>query len=322
MITLKQKFYEKITVLHYSKKTYHSYWCWVNKYLRYHNCQHATTLNETHIEEFLTHLAVEDKVSSSTQNLALQSILFLYKQVYQHPIANTINAVRAKKRIRKPIVLSESEVKIILNKLQNTNKLIIQLLYGSGLRITECLNLRIQNIDFDNQCIRIYDSKSKKDRITLLPNSIEDDLKGHIQRVKSLHNKDIQYGRGYVQLPHAFHKKSKSASKDFLWQFLFPSRKISPCNDVEHKGRWHKQVDSVSKEVKKVSTQCNIYKRITCHTFRHSFATHLLQRGSHIKMVQEVLGHSRIETTMGYLHLFDSELKKAVSPLDVLTRLS
>jgi integron integrase len=317
MITLKQKFFDTIVTLHYSKKTFKSYWVWVNKFLRYHNCQHALSLDSSHVEDFLTSLAIKHKVSASTQNLALNAIVFLYKKVYKQPLEGGINAIRAKKRLRKPLVLSEHEIQGILNKLTGTNKLIVQLLYGSGLRINECLNLRIQNIDFENHRIRIVDSKSYKDRITVMAKSMEMCLKSHIEKVKSIHNSDLKSGKGYVQLPFAFHNKNKNAAKQFLWQFLFPSCKYSPClNDFI--GRWHKHANTVQNEIRRVVDSCGIHKRVTCHTFRHSFATHLLQRGHSIKIVQEALGHSQIETTMTYLHALDIDIKKTISPLDTL----
>jgi integrase len=177
--------------------------------------------------------------------------------------------------------------------------------------------LRIQNIDFENHRIRIVDSKSYKDRITVMAKSMEMCLKSHIEKVKSIHNSDLKSGKGYVQLPFAFHNKNKNAAKQFLWQFLFPSCKYSPClNDFI--GRWHKHANTVQNEIRRVVDSCGIHKRVTCHTFRHSFATHLLQRGHSIKIVQEALGHSQIETTMTYLHALDIDIKKTISPLDTL----
>jgi len=309
---------DKIRTKHYSRSTEKTYYYWCKNYILYHNKKHPKDMGKDHIERFLTHLAVEKNVAASTQNQAFNSILFLYKEVLGIELKDmNIQAYRAKERKKIPVVLSIEEVKQILTNITGINYIIISLLYGCGLRIKEALRLRVKDIDFEYNNIYIFDSKSTKDRIVPLPLKLKEQLKEQIKRVETIHKKDLLDGYGSVYLPHNLAKKYRYSHKDIKWQYLFPASKLSYDKRENITRRHHIHEVNINRAIKKAILLCNIYKRVTAHTFRHSYATHLLQNGADIRSIQELLGHKSIETTMIYTHVV-KELNKDMiqSPLD------
>jgi integron integrase len=275
-------------------------------------------MGKDEIEKYLTHLAMKQNVSPTTQNQAFNAILFMYKEVLGVDTTSwNIQAYRAKERKRIPVVLSIDEVKCVLTNITGINHIIVSLLYGCGLRVKEALRLRLKDIDFEYDNIYIYDSKSLKDRVVPLPLKIKSQLKEQVLRVQTIHKKDLQDGYGAVYIPHNLAKKYPNASKDIKWQYLFPAKSISLDKRDGVKRRHHIHEININRAIKKAVELCGIYKRVTSHTFRHSYATHLLQNGTDIRSIQELLGHKSIETTMIYTHVV-KELNKDIikSPLD------
>jgi len=309
---------DKIRVKHYSKSTEQTYYYWAKSYILFHNKRHPKEMGKVEIEQFLTHLAVEKNVAPTTQNQAFNALLFLYKEVLEIDVSSfNIQSLRAKEKSRMPVVLSIEEVQKILANITGVENIIVSLLYGCGLRIKEALRLRLKDIDFSYDNIYIYDSKSNTDRIVPLPMKLKERLKQQIIRVQTLHTKDLKDGYGNVYLPHTISKKYSTASTDIKWQYLFPARSISYDKRENIKRRHHINDININRAIKKSVDLCDIHKRVTAHTFRHSYATHLLQNGTDIRSIQELLGHKSIETTMIYTHVV-KELNKDIikSPLD------
>ncbi len=309
---------DKIRLKHYSKSTEKTYLYWCESYILYHNEKHPKDMGKDEIEAFLTHLAVEKNVAPSTQNQAFNAVLFLYREVLDVDVSSfNIQAFRAKERTRVPVVLSIEEVKKILTNITGVNGIIVSLLYGCGLRIKEALRLRVKDLDFEYDNIYIFESKSTRDRIVPLPLKLKEQLKEQIQRVKTVHEKDLADGYGSVYMPHDLALEYKNASKDIKWQYLFPAQKLSYDKQEEVTRRHHINDININRAIKKSVDLCGIHKRVTAHTFRHSYATHLLQNGTDIRTIQELLGHKSIETTMIYTHVV-KELNKDIvqSPLD------
>ena len=311
---------DKIRLKHYSLSTQKTYLYWSRNYILFHNKRHPKDMGKIEIEQYLTYLAVEKKVAPSTQNQAFNAILFLYKEVLNIDLKDeNIQAFRAKAKERIPVVLSIEEVQQVLLNITGINNIVVSLLYGCGLRIKEALRLRVKDIDFGYNNIYIYDSKSTKDRIVPLPARIKDRLKQQIQRVQTLHIKDLNDGFGNVYLPHGLANKYKNASVDIKWQYLFPARSISTDPRTKLRRRHHIHDININRAIKKSVDLCGINKKVTAHTFRHSFATHMLQNGTDIRTIQELLGHKDISTTMIYTHIV-KELNKdnLKSPLDFI----
>nr|WP_318718827.1 integron integrase [uncultured Treponema sp.] len=272
--------------------------------------------NPKNINSFLTYLAVESKVSASTQNQALAALLFYFRFVKKEPTLDLGNVVHAKKSQRLPVVFSRDEVKKIIFNLEGSKKLAAKLMYGTGMRLNELLSLRILDIDFGQNEIIIRHGKGDKDRHVMLPQKIIPELKGHIEKVRQIHNKDLAEGWGSVHLPDGYVKKTPSAPKEFMWQWLFPQKNRWVNKETGEQGRWHLDESLMQKAVKKAILEAGINKNASCHSFRHSFATHLLENGYDIRTVQELLGHSDVKTTMIYTHVLNKGPSGVVSPLD------
>jgi len=305
-----------IRLKHYSYRTEESYVDWIRRFILFHNKRHPKDMGSAEIQAFLTHLAVKGKVAASTQNQALSALLFLYRHVLQKPLEAPIDAVRAKSSHYLPTVLTQEEVKQVIQNLSGVNKLFIQLLYGSGLRLTEGLRLRIKDLDFGQRQIVVRDVKGNQSRVTMLPDAIHEPLKKHLQRVKRLHLHDLEHGYGAVYLPFALERKYPNADREWVWQFVFPSLCLSrdPRSGIVR--RHHLHETSIQKSLKQAVREAGIDKRVGCHTFRHSFATHLLQNGYDIRTVQELLGHKDVKTTMIYTHVLNRGGRGVRSPLD------
>lgn len=303
---------------HYSRRTEKTYISWIKRYIYFHNIRHPEEMGEKEINVFLTHLAVKEKVSASTQNQALCALLFLYKEVLGREIGDLGNIIRARKPKRLPVVMSREEVKVVIGQLTGDKWLMASLMYGAGLRLMECLRLRVQDIDFVRNEITVRDGKGAKDRITMLPESLKTRLKAHLNKVKAIHEKDIDEGWGRVQMPFALDRKYPNAPMDWRWQWVFPqeTRWINPRTGEQ--GRHHVDESILQKSFKNAVIKARIYKHATCHTLRHSFATHLLENGYDIRTVQELLGHKDIKTTMIYTHGLNRGPTGIKSPVDDL----
>ncbi len=301
---------------HYSKSTQKTYISWIKKNIFFHGVRHPSEMGEKEINQFLTHLAVDQKVSASTQNQALSVLLFLYRFVIGCEIGDLGNVIRAKKKTSLPVVLSQEEIKSVLYNLDGEIWLLVSLLYGTGMRISECLKLRVQDIDFSNNQIFVRDGKGRKDRVTMLPSSLRQDLLNHLERVKYIHEQDIEDGWGYNQLPYTLEKKYPSAPKEWKWQWVFPQNRRWRNKSNLSEGRHHIDPSIIQKKVRKAVFQAGINKRASCQTFRHSFATHLLVAGYDIRTVQELLGHKDVKTTMIYTHVLCKGPQSVISPVD------
>ena len=303
---------------HYSLKTEKSYVSWMKRFILFHDKKHPKDMGDNEIEQFLNHLVLKRGVSASTQAQALNAIVFLYKQVLEVEIGNFENLRKSNKPKRLPVVLSVSEVGQILSLLDGRTRLMAGLLYGAGLRLMECVRLRIQDIDFDYAQLHVRNGKGQKDRVTTLPKSLFNELRSQMEKARLIHQQDLQDGFGEVWLPPALSRKYPSAGSEWGWQYLFPAtkRSIDPASGKER--RHHLDEKVLQRAVKQAVRQSGIAKRASCHTFRHSFATHLLERGQDIRTVQELLGHSDVSTTMIYTHVLNQGGMGVQSPLDSL----
>lgn len=303
---------------HYSPRTEQSYRYWIRQYIFFHNKQHPSTLNGTHITAFLNHLATKRSVSASTQSQALNALIYLYKQVLGMDVGDlqNLNKIQMPKRI--PVVLSQNEVARVLSHMTGTHWIMAMLLYGGGLRRDECIKLRVKDVDFDYRCINIIGGKGSKSRRTVLPVRVVDELKQHILRLRALHKADLEQGAGYTKLPNALHRKYPNAEREFGWQFLFPSAslRLDPVYKVTR--RWHCSGSTIQKAIRKACLNTGILKKVSCHTLRHSFATHCLEAGQDIRTIQELLGHSDVKTTMIYTHVLNKGGRGVESPADRL----
>ena len=305
-------------VRHYSIRTEEAYLGWVRRFFAFTR-RHPKELSSDEVNRFLTHLAVRGKVAASTQRQALSAILFLYREVLKIDPPWIDDIVRARQPKRLPTVLSKDEVAALLARLEGTAQLVVMLLYGIGMRILECLRLRIQAVDFDLGVITIRDGKGRKDRTTQLPSSCRDRLRHHLARVKELHESDLTDGFGHVHLPHALSRKLPGAAGDWRWQYVFPAGKRGNDPRTGKTRRHHLHHTVIHRAIKQAVRDARVDKRVSCHTFRHSFATHLLMSGYDIRTIQELLGHKDVKTTMIYTHVLNmSGGKGVVSPVDSL----
>jgi len=304
-----------IRLKHYSFRTEDAYLYWIKRFVIYHQKRHPIEMGEQEINKFLSHLAIDEQVAASTQNQALCALIFLYKQVLNKAIGD-LELVWAKKPKRMPVVFSKAEVKAVLDHLSGVNWLMAMLLYGAGLRLTECLQPRIKDVDFTYKQIVVRDSKGDKDRVTTLPESIIGPLQQHLIKVKTLHEKDLKAGYGKVYLSNALERKYRNANKEWGWQYIFPASQISTDPRSGIFRRHHIYETVLQKAVKEAIRKAGITKHASCHTLRHSFATHLLESGYDIRTIQELLGHKNVETTMIYTHVMNKGGKGVKSPAD------
>jgi integron integrase len=307
-----------IRTLHYSIRTEQAYVQWIKRFILFHGKRHPLEMGEPEVEAFLTHLAAEEDVAASTQNQALSALLFLYKVVLDRPLQGRINASRAKRPRRLPVVLTRAEVRAVLAQLDGEKHLMASLLYGSGLRLMECLRLRVKDVDFGQYHLIVRDGKGQRDRVTLLPRSLIEPLMTQIAVVRQLHARDARDGFGRVYLPYALAEKYPSADRELGWQYLFPARQrsLDPRSGIER--RHHLAETALQKVVRGAVRRAGIVTPATCHTFRHSFATHLLEAGQDIRTVQELLGHKDVSTTMIYTHVLNQGPLGVRSPIDFL----
>ena len=306
-----------IKVRHYSPRTYKSYAGWTRQLQSFTRQKGPALLTIDDVKSFLTHLAVKRKVAASTQNQAFNALLFLFRHILDKDFRGLDGVVRAKQRRYIPVVLSREEIDRVLEQLPYPYDLVVKLLYGCGLRLFECLQLRINHLNFDAMILTVHDGKGQKDRTIPLPQSILDDLKSHIDRVYNLHEKDVESGYNGTFMFGAFERKSPNASKEFIWQWLFPAKALTVVPETDERKRYHLHPSHVQKALKKGVYKAKITKRATAHTFRHSFASHLLQANYDIRTIQELLGHRDLKTTMIYTHTIKSKtVKEAQSPLD------
>lgn len=289
---------EALLARHYSKKTGEAYISWIKRFIFFHKKRHPAEMGETEINAFLTHLAVKENVSASTQNQALSALLFLYRNVICRELGDLGEVLRARKPKRLPVVLTREEVKAIIGQLKDVNRLMASLMYGSGMRLMECLSLRIQDIDFIKNEITIRGGKGDKDRVTMLPESLKINLKEHLKKVKAIHEKDLRDGWGCVQLPEALDRKYPNAPSDWRWQWVFPQENRWKNYKTDEEGRHHIDESILQKAFKQAVDKAGLTKRASCHSLRHSFATHLIEVGYDIRTVQELLGHTDLRTTI------------------------
>ena len=303
---------------HYSYRTEEAYVFWVKRFVFFSGKRHPRELDNDHVTAFLNHLARERDVAAATQNQALSALLFLYKEVLAQPMGWLDEVDKAKRPARVPTVLTCAEVRRLLAHLDGTKWLMASLIYGAGLRLRECLKLRVKDIDFDYSQVIVRDGKGGKDRVTILPERLAEPLRQHLARVKPLHEKDLAEGYGDVELPDAILHKYPKAAYEPGWKFVFPSykRSIDPRTGVIR--RHHVYDDVPGRAVKQAARAAGIVKHVSCHTLRHSFATHLLEHGYDIRTVQELVGHSSVETTMIYTHVMNKGGRGVKSPLDTM----
>jgi integron integrase len=308
----------RIRFKHYSIRTEQAYLDWIRRFIRHFGKRHPRDMGAKEVQEFLTHLAVAGRVAASTQNQAKSALLFLYKEVLevQLPWLDDVEAAKTSKRL--PVVLTSAEVMAVLARLEGSHSLIARLLYGTGLRIMECLRLRVKDVVFERGEVLVRDGKGFKDRVTMLPASVAPALREHIERVRELHRQDLVAGHGEVHLPYALDRKYPAAGREWMWQYIFPSANLSvdPRSGVVR--RHHLQDQTVQRAIKVAVRAAGIDKPATPHTLRHSFATHLLEGGYDIRTVQELLGHADVRTTMIYTHVLNKGGRGVVSPLDAL----
>ena len=313
---LLERYRDRMRAEHYSPNTARAYASWVERYIRFNGGRHPEALGGEQINAFLTHLAVNEKVSASTQNQALAALLYLYRRVIGRDPGQLEGVIRARRPQRLPIVLTREEVHAVLREMHGDTRLMASLMYGSGLRVTECIQLRIQDVDVKNATITVRGGKGDKDRVSMLPQTLLSRIRSQIDRARIIHQDDLTAGFGRIVLPEAIARKYPNAPCDWRWQWLFPQRHRWRNETSGEEGRHHVDVTIVQRAVKHAVTRAGLSKRAGCHTFRHSFATHLLEAGYDIRTIQELLGHRDVRTTMIYTHVLNRGPAGVRSPLD------
>ena len=306
----------KIRLKHYSLRTEQAYLDWIKRFIRHHGKRHPREMGAAEVEAFLTHLAVAGRVAASTQNQAKSALLFLYREVLEVELPWLDNVQQAKAPRRLPVVLTRDEVHALLGRMHGTHWLVASLLYGTGMRIMECLRLRVKDVDFARGEILIRDGKGFKDRVTMLPATLAAPLGDHLAQVRALHDRDLSAGGGEAALPYALDRKYPGAGKEWGWQYVFPATALSTDPRSGAVRRHHLLDQGVQRAMKQALHAAGMAKPATPHTLRHSFATHLLESGYDIRTVQELLGHSDVSTTMIYTHVLNRGGRGVVSPID------
>lgn len=309
---------EALRSRHYSPRTAQTYGHWVRRFIFFHRVRHPAEMGEAEINAFLTHLAVKENVSASTQNQALSALLFLYRHVIGREVGDLGQVIRARRPRHVPVVMTRDEVKAVLAQLNGDKWLMASLMYGAGLRLMECLQLRVKDIDLARCEITIRNGKGGKDRRTMLPQSLRKPLAEHLTGVRRIHERDLAEGWGRVVMPDALDRKYPNAPADWRWQWVFPQLNRWKNARTGQQGRHHVDEGLVQRAVRDAVAGAGLTKRATCHTFRHSFATHLLEGGYDIRTVQELLGHSDVKTTMIYTHVLNRGPTGVRSPMDSL----
>lgn len=312
-----QRYREELQTRHYARRTVNTYEQWLRRFLRFHRMRHPREMGSAEVNAFLSHLAVDQKVSASTQNQALAALLFLYRELLERDL-KLEGVVRARTRQRLPVVLTEAEVRAVRERLEGEPALVVGLLYGSGLRLMEALRLRVKDLDFQRCELTVRDGKGGKDRLTLLPQSLVAGLQAHLLKVRRLHQADLAAGWGRVLLPAALARKYPNAEREWAWRWMFPQQNRWHDRASGAQGRHHLDPSVVQKAVKRAVAEAGVTKAASCHTFRHSFATHLLERGQDIRTIQELLGHQDVSTTMIYTHVLNRGPLGVRSPADVV----
>ena len=291
-----ERYQEELQVRHYARRTVSTYTQWIRRFLRFHRLRHPRKMGSDEVNAFLSHLATNEQVSASTQNQALAAVLFLYRELLGQPLVLD-SVVRAGTRHRMPVVLSTAEVRAVREQLQGPSALVVGFLYGSGLRLMEALRLRVKDLDTQRRELSVRDGKGGKDRLTLLPKSLIPALERHLTDVRQLHQRDLEAGWGRVLMPYALGRKYPNAEREWGWQWVFPQQKHWTDKSSGEQGRHHLDPSVVQKAVKRAMASAGITKAASCHTFRHSFATHLLEQGQDIRTIQELLGHKDVRPT-------------------------
>lgn len=307
---------QRMRVRHYSPRTEKNYIFWIKRFVRYHDSRHPEEMGEDEITSFLSHLATERKVAASTQLQARSALLFLYGEVLGRDLQDLQGVVAAKKPARLPVVLSREEVQAVLEHLQGVQWLMASLLYGSGLRLLECCRLRVKDIEINRRKIAVRDGKGRKDRVTVLPERLVEPLARHIRRVHQQHQNDLKDGAGYVELPNALIRKYPSAAREWPWQWIFPATRRYLDRETGQMRRHHLHETVLQRAIRQAVLVARIPKPASSHSFRHSFATHLLETGYDIRRIQELLGHRDLTTTMIYTHVMHCDGDGVKSPLD------
>ena len=307
---------EASRVRHYSRRTERAYLAWIRRFIFFHGKRHPAEMGAREITKFLSALAVEGNVAASTQNQALSALLFLYRDVLEQDLPWLDDVVRAKRPARLPVVLTREEVRSLLSQMRGVPRLMALLLYGAGLRLLECARLRVKDVDFARNQLVVRGGKGDKDRVTMLPAVVKTELARHIEAMKHQHEKDLQCGAGWVELPSALARKYPNAGREWPWQWVFPATRIYVERATGQHRRHHLHESVLQRAVREALLRTAIPKRASCHTFRHSFATHLLEDGHDIRTVQELLGHRDVSTTMIYTHVLNRGPAGVQSPAD------
>jgi len=317
-LRLREQLREVVRFKQFSPRTEEAYWVWIRQFILFHGKRHPREMGRAEVEAFLSHLTTAKKVAASTQNQALNALVFLYREVLHHPFEQLGAIERPLRRPKVPVVLSQEEVQRLLAAMAGTTGLIARLLYGTGLRLMEGLRLRVKDVDFERNQITVHDGKGFKDRVTMLPVKVKLELQQHLERVRRLHEQDLEAGLGRVWLPGALRVKYPNAEREWIWQYLFPTKTISVDPETKLRRRHHVNEMSIQRAVKAAAQSAGLSKMATPHTLRHSFATHLLEHGYDIRTVQDLLGHQDVTTTQIYTHVMQKPGLGVKSPLDNL----
>lgn len=304
---------------HYAYRTEKSYCDWIVRYIKFHGARtHPGDMGKEKVEAFLSHLASHRQVSVSTQRQALSALAFLYRRVLDIPLGDEIEPIKARRQRSLPVVLTQEEVRRVFAQMRGIHLMMARLLYGSGMRLMECIRLRVKDLDFEHRRLYIYAAKGNKERVTILPVMLVDELREQVEKVRLLHHSDLAEGYGSVYIPAALSRKYRHAAREFRWQYVFPSKKPSRDPRTGELRRHHVLESGLQKAVKRAVDRAGITKRAGCHTFRHCFATHMLENGINIRVVQELMGHADLKTTEIYTHVMQKDVDAVRSPLDML----